>query len=301
MCFKAFNQDSLKLMKTLESESIDIICIDPPYKYLKNQKLETDFNELEFFTEAKRLLTKDGFIIMFGRGTSFYRMNCILDDLGFIFKEEIIWDKGYTSSPMGALSRTHEIVVIFGLGKAKIRESRIPYTEQKHLNFEGILQDIKRIKSAVNNPDSLKHLENYVNLGKVSYSENKRQGSGVTITGALFEQDRGVKTLQAITTGLKEKSIIKLNREHYGTIHPTQKPPRLIERLLALCLPNKPKKEIVVADFFGGSFSTAEAVYNLGCNSIICEMDKEYFDLGNQRINKLLRSNKNNQIQLFNN
>ena len=98
-------EDNEKLMSRLKDESIDIICIDPPYKYLKNQKLEVDFDELKFFTEAKRVLTKDGFIIMFGRGISFYRMSCILSDLGFTFKEEIIWDKTQCSSPLMSLSR----------------------------------------------------------------------------------------------------------------------------------------------------------------------------------------------------
>jgi len=74
---KITNECNTLLMQRSESESIDIICIDPPYKYLKNQKLEVDFDEIKFFTEAKRILTKDGFIIMFGRGVSFYRMNCI--------------------------------------------------------------------------------------------------------------------------------------------------------------------------------------------------------------------------------
>jgi len=74
---------------------------------------------------------------------------------------------------------------------------------------------------------------------------------------------------------MNEKSIIKQNRDHYTSIHPTQKPVRLLERLLMLCVPNKPKQEITVADFFGGSFSTMEAAYNLGLNGISCEIDEE--------------------------
>ena len=79
--------DNLEIMKTLSNESIDIICIDPPYLYLKNQKLERPFDEPKFFEECRRLLTKKGFIVMFGRGESFYRWNTLLADWGFIFKE----------------------------------------------------------------------------------------------------------------------------------------------------------------------------------------------------------------------
>ena len=38
-------EDNEKLMSRLKDESVDIICIDPPYLYLKNQKLEREFDE----------------------------------------------------------------------------------------------------------------------------------------------------------------------------------------------------------------------------------------------------------------
>lgn len=60
-----------------------------------------------------------------------------------------------------------------------------------------------------------------------------------------------------------------------------------------LCLPLKNKK-IVIADFFGGSFSCMEAVYNLSIEKteiefegIVCELDKEYFQSGDKRIKNL--------------
>lgn len=55
---KMYNADNLEVMATLADESIDVICIDPPYLYLKNQKLERPFDEPKFFAECKRLLTK---------------------------------------------------------------------------------------------------------------------------------------------------------------------------------------------------------------------------------------------------
>ncbi|MDR0754158.1 MAG: hypothetical protein LBF04_02095 [Prevotellaceae bacterium] len=100
--------DCLDLIKQIPDSSIDSIITDPPYLYLKNQKLDRPFDEQQFFGEAKRVLKKDGFIVLFGRGTSFYRWNTRLADLGFTFKEEIIWNKVYNSSPLMAMSRVHE-------------------------------------------------------------------------------------------------------------------------------------------------------------------------------------------------
>ena len=87
---------------------------------------------------------------------------------------------------------------------------------------------------------------------------------------------------------MRESSIIKVYYERFNRIHPTQKPVRLLERLLALVIPkDKPRNEVVVADFFAGSMSCMEAVHNMGMKGIATEIDQEYFEKGKQRIDKL--------------
>lgn len=292
-----FNEDNLQVMKRLSYESIDVICIDPPYLYLKNQKLERPFDELKFFSECKRLLTKNGFIVMFGRGESFYRWNSILSNLQFKFKEEIVWDKRYTSSPVMNLSRVHENVSIFAKDSGVINLCKVPYIECK-TDYNSIHQDLKRIKSGLNNPKSLIELLDYVEKGTVTFTDGKKQNYTTTLQSNLKTQDRAVKTIQTITEGLREKTIISIGRDHYSTIHPTQKPVRLIERLLALVIPkDKPREETVIADFFGGSMSCMEAVYNMEMRGIATEIDKQYFDDGKKRIDNL----QPKQPELFDN
>lgn len=331
-----YNEDNLEVMKRLPNESIDVICIDPPYLYLKNQKLERPFDEPKFFEECKRLLTKNGFIIMFGRGTSFYRWNTILDDFGFTFKEEIIWNKSHCTSPLMRLSRVHETISIFTKGKGTINKVKVPYLEMKSHDLDSVIEDVKRMKSILKNTKSLdavlSFLENNYsekNLKKVhkhvvcqskqinnidrsvSVMQSINQGLNEksiirthradcdTFTKFKVNADkrqtgdRCANAMQSIYFGLNEKSIIKQVRDHYSAIHPTQKPVRLLERLLALVTPkDKEAKDIVVADFFGGSFSTMEAVNNMGMKGISSEIDKEYFDLGKERIEKLNKQQK---------
>ena len=38
-----YNADNLEIMATLPDESIDVVCIDPPYLYLKKPKAGTPF------------------------------------------------------------------------------------------------------------------------------------------------------------------------------------------------------------------------------------------------------------------
>lgn len=294
MIKKLFNEDNIKVMATLPDESIDVICIDPPYLYLKNQKLERAFDETKFFAECKRLLTKNGFIVMFGRGTSFYRWNTILDGLGFTFKEEIIWDKKMTSSPVSYISRVHESISIFCKGSVGINKGiRVKYISQKEFDFKSIVSDIKRIKSALNNTVDFDELLAFVTKSEVRQRVNlKSSGSRTTVQTDLKLQSQSLKTAQSIINGMREKSIIQVLRDHYSAIHPTQKPVTLIVRILKLVIPKKIK--IVVADFFAGSFSCGEAVDELQKEMpeiefefIGCEIDKEYFDDGKTRMEKL--------------
>lgn len=280
-CLEIYHADNAVVMPLLSDESIDIICIDPPYLYLKGQKLERPFDEQKFFTQCKRLLKKDGFIIMFGRGESFYRWNTILSSLGFVFKEEVIWDKIRNSIPGAPLMRTHEQVSIHTKKNGKINRVRVPYLEQKIEDFASISQDIDRIKSALKT-NEFDELKKYVETGVVEYTDKKFQRF---YKNGFTERSRAVATFKTIQNGMVEKSVIRLGREHFNTLHPTQKPVRLIERLLALCIPER--ENVVVADFFAGSMSTMEAVYNMRLKGIAVEIDEEYFEDGKKRLMSL--------------
>ena len=368
-----YNANNLEVMATLPNESIDVICIDPPYLYLKNQKLERPFDEQSFFTECKRLLTKKGFIVMFGRGTSFYRWNTVLDGLGFVFKEEVIWNKSYVSIPLMPISRIHETVSILTKKEGNINKVKVPYLEMKGHDIDSIVTDIKRMKSALKNTKSLNAVLEFLENNKVptdkdnvistsissviktqdrcasvmagiqnglneksiirtdrhncetftKYNtiatqdkqtgdrcvdvmqsiqfglneksiirtdEGKEHTSRIITSGSTNDRDRCVNVMQSIQFGFNEKTIIKQARDHYNTIHPTQKPVRLLERLLALVIPkDKPRNEIVVADFFAGSMSCMEAVHNMGMKGIATEIDQEYFQAGKQRIENLTK------------
>ena len=286
-----YNADNLEVMATLADESIDVICIDPPYLYLKNQKLERPFDEPKFFAECKRLLTKKGFIVMFGRGTSFYRWNTILDDLGFVFKEEVIWDKGRTTAPTLPIGRRHETVAIFTKKNGVINKSKIPYIERKKHNIDSLILDIKAISNALKNKDKLKKIQEFLegNTSIVYMNKMKKINHRVSLKNEIREPDKLLLRVKSIEQGVLEESmmIVSLDAPCY-TIHPTQKPVRLLERLLALVIPkDKPRNEIVVADFFAGSMSCMEAVHNMGMRGIATEIDEEYFEKGKQRIESL--------------
>ena len=269
-------------------------------------------------------------MVLFGRGTSFYRWNTILSELDFYFKEEVIWNKSYITSPLLPLLRVHETISIHSVGKGKINRCKVPYIEAKCNDIDSILSDIKRLRNVLHNPTSLKEVENFLLNNTASYKENKKHGYHATAqTGFMGEDrcaavsramtngctersiirtdlyknnksnknnlhgdmmigDRACNVMSSIEVGTSEKSIIKQVRDHYSAIHPTQKPVRLIERLLALVT----QPGDVVLDPFSGSCSTAVACINTNREYIGFEIDKEYYEAGIKRLNDILAEPK---------
>lgn len=274
------NQDCLEGIKNIPDGSIDVILTDPPYLYLKNQKLERVFDEVALFTEWKRVLKKGGFIVLFGRGTSFYRWNTRLADMGFEFKEEIVWNKSMGTSPLSKLCRIHETIAILSNGPSSINKVKVPYLEAKEHNLSKIAVDINRIVSTLDNPQSIKFLKDFIDGSRSDMELNTRFTKHRVTSDIRKSGSREVNTLASIVNGITEKSIIHIIREHYNTIHPTQKPVRLLERLLALVS----KEGDIVLDCFSGSGSTAAACINTQRKFIGFEIDEEYYKQSVERL-----------------
>lgn len=249
--------------------------------------MERPFNERELFSEFKRVLKPTGFVVLFGRGTSFYRWNTILADLGFEFKEEIVWNKRRTSSPVGAIGRVHESISIYTKNSGVINKVIIDYSEAKGYDLDKIETDLKRLGGLFNKGKAFdKVCEGLRKIERGEDYSNGNRGNGHRITCQSSLKNRCVSTytINSMINGVKEQSIITDASSHYGNIHPTQKPVRLLERLLALTT----QPGDVVLDTFCGSCSTAVACVNTGRKFIGFEIDSEYYEAGTKRLNEAL-------------
>ena len=305
--------------ETISKVQANHILTDPPYLYIKTHDFDKEFDEQLLFEQAKRMLPDNGFIALFGRGTSFYRWNTRLANLGFVFKEEIVWDKLLTTAPCLALSRVHETISIHTKKAGKIKRSKVPYVEQKQYNIGSIINDIKRISRACKSETGLNHIIDFLQ-GGLLYKHNGVDKNCVTLqpgvkrsdratdtinsikngmrersilyypannkrTGTVVQKDfqakdRAVCTIEAINAGMREKSIIETTSVHYDMQHPTEKPVRLAERILALIS----NEGDTIYDPFMGSGSFGVACINTGRKYIGSEMKKEYFNIACKRI-----------------
>ena len=313
-----YNEDCQEGIKRIPDTSIDCILTDPPYLYLKGQKLDRSFDKRALFLEFARVLKPKGFIVLFGRGTSFYRWNTLLDkvrmyngEYGYLyefngksffndievgsealkaplfqFKEEIIWNKRRTSSPVLPLARVHETISIHTIS-GSINKSIINYGEAKAFRLDKITEELKRLGTALNKgPQFHKIVENLKKKNETgTYSDGVGHvGYATSFSSPYFKRHINTYVVESMLNGVREQSIIEENRTHLGQIHPTQKPVRLLERLLALTT----QPGDVVLDPFSGSCSTAIACVNTNREYIGFEIDKEYYEAGTKRLNDVL-------------
>lgn len=282
-----YNEDCINGLSRIPDNSVDCILTDPPYMYLKGQKLERPFDEDKLFAEFDRIVKPTGFVVLFGRGESFYRWNTKLIGLGFKFKEEVIWDKVKISSPTTQIARFHETISLLSK-KGSINVCRVPYTEMKKYDIKHIITDVKSIKSALNNPLGLNKLHEFLDDNRNNYSggsnpifrydrERKVRFEATFQKRKSKDRYRPIGPLSSIEFGCKERSIITISKDaNSKTIHPTQKPVRLMERLLALTT----KQGDLVLDPFCGSCPVGIACVKTGRDFIGWEIDNEYYNGG---------------------
>lgn len=274
--YKIYNCDCIEFMQDMvnQGKKVDCIITDPPYLYL-NHKLDRQFNEELFFELAGKITDK---LVFFGRGDSFYKWNLLAKEQGFEFKEEIIWNKKQITSPFLKLARVHETISVRMKKGNSINKIKIDVLRNALNNndFEPILYDLKRIISGLKNNNNIK---DYIEKGIRILRQGKNKYS---ITANKFKKDVdiGVETTIKYEKGCNLSSIITENREHYKMEHPTQKPYRLMEKLILLAT----NENDTILDPFMGSGSTGIACLFKNRNFIGCEIDKEYFEIAESRI-----------------
>lgn len=137
--------DAVSWLKTLESESVDLVVTDPPYESLekhrkigtttrlKNSKASSNkwfqifpnsrFEEL--LSEIYRVLKKNShFYLLCDQETAFI-IKPIAEAMGFKFWKPIVWDK--VKIGMGYHYRArYEFILFFEKGKRKLNDLSIP-------------------------------------------------------------------------------------------------------------------------------------------------------------------------------
>ncbi len=249
---KLYQYDAIKFLRTLGSETVDLIFADPPYNIHKAEwdtfSSQREYVEwsMEWIREAYRVLKKTGSLYICGFSEILAGLKWASSNL-FRGCKWLVWfyrNKGNLGNDWG---RSHESILhlrksrdfIFNIDKV-----RIPYNEHT-LKYPARKQ------------------------AETSQFSNGKKKDYEWIPNPLGAKPKDVLEIPTISNGSWEK-----------TVHKTQKPVELLRKII-LCSSNE---NSLILDPFGGSGTTYAVAEAYGRKWIGTELEKEYCEIIRDRI-----------------
>lgn len=289
--YTLYHGDCLELLPMLEKESFDLVIADPPYFKVINEKwdyqwrTENDYINwcVKWFSEVYRVLRYGGTFYLFG----YFRILALLVqkllELGFDLRQQIILNKGI-KAVAGRATKNYKMF-------PNVTES-ILFLTKKNITYSRQL---------------LKEKQRLVELTAKKINEAlgvKSNGGGMW---SIYTGDNICEQFPTEELWYKLKNILNFDLPYYKIaqtfnpqmgltdvwddidfykekrIHPTQKPYKLIERLVL----TSSNENDNVLDPFAGSGVVGTVCNNLNRHFVLIEKDSDYYNIIKQNIGKV--------------
>jgi len=275
-----YKGNCVEVLKKIETNTIDLVYLDPPFFTQKEHSLKNKDNSKEYkfddkwssigdyieliknsITECKRILNKTGSIFLHCDKTASHYIRVAMDEVFGMdnFQSEIIWNyKRWSNSKKGLLN-SHQVIYFYSK-TSDFKFNQIYKDYSPTTNIDQILQDRERDEN-----------------GKSVY---KKDENGNII---LAKEKKGVPLSDVW-------DIPYLNpkaKERVG--YPTQKPVSLLQQIINLCT----NEGDLVLDPFCGSGTTCVAAKSLNRKYIGIDLSEDAVQLTNDRLEKLVISDSN--------
>lgn len=245
--------DSLKILKLVKDKSVDLIFADPPYNIGKDFGNNID----KWETKASYLDWCKSWIIECMR---------ILKDNGTMYfmtaTQFMPYLDVFASENYNVLSR-----IVWSYDSSGVQPKKI---------FGSLYEPILMINKSDKNPytfnsnDILIETKTGAKRGLIDYRKNPPQPYNTTkIPGNVWEFSR-----------------VRFKMDEYEN-HPTQKPEKLLERIIK----TSSNEGDIVLDPFAGSFTTVAVADRLNRRGIGIELNPEYYKIGLRRLGLTMEFN----------
>lgn len=275
-----YSGDCLQVLKSPEVPEMDLVVADPPYwkvigeKWDYQWRTETDYIEWsrKWMTAVYNKLRIGGTFYLFGYFRMLALLLPVLKDIGFSLRQQIIVDKGMKAIA-GRATKNYKMFpcvtesVLF-LTKSNIEFSRnILKTRQKELGISA--KEINERLGVKSNGGGMWSIYTGKNICE-QFPTRELWRKLQEILEFDFPYDKIVQTFNP----QMGYSDVWTDIDFYAEkrYHPTQKPIKLIERLIQTSSNSGDK----VLDPFGGSGSTMISAEHLDRESYTIEMDATY-------------------------
>lgn len=294
-----YNDDCMKIMPTIKSDSIDLILCDPPYGTIKGLDIngwkntnkttwDTILPTQDLFKEYERILRPQGTLILFSQEPYTHKIRSI-NYPNLIFNYPLYWIKNHFANPLNSKKAPVHYVEDLSVFRKqydtnivnplrKYAQKILTYTHETPKSIERefksrCFEHFFRIKSkefSLPTPVNYQKLTEHYHLndmnGYLTYTEMKNIHQNFLPIFNLNDQ----------------KIMPDMLQFHKPTkrFHPTQKPIDLLKYLINTYT----NEEMTVLDNTMGSGSTGVAAKLLNRNFIGIELDQKYFQIAKQRI-----------------
>jgi site-specific DNA-methyltransferase (adenine-specific) len=239
-----YNADCFDILKTLDDNSGDLVCVDPPYGTTTIAWDQTlDFERM--WQELERICKPKANIIIFGSQP--FTSLVICSKIKW-FRHELVWNKNKCGSP--------------GLSKyrpQKVHENVMIFSKESGGTYNPIMEEGDPYKRESKDPNGY--------------------GKGINSHGYGFKE----KFMGGTNSGTRyPKSILHASRNFSAqqTVHPTQKPTNILNWLIM----TYSNVGDTVLDFTMGGGACGVSAKLTGRNFIGVEKEKKYFDIAELRI-----------------
>ena len=265
---KIINGDSLKELKKIPSETFDLIFADPPYNLqLKNELSRPDRSKvkavddkwdkfesfksydeftIDWLTECRRILKKNGAIWIIGSYHNIFRVGYIVQDLGFWILNDVIWNKNNPMPNFRGTRFTNAHETLIWASKNEKSKYTFNYQSLKCLNDDlqmrstwnlPICSGKERLKSngvkihSTQKPESLLHRIILASSNKNDFVLDPFLGSGTTAVVSkklgrnYFGIEKEKNYFDAANKRLKNTKIIE--NEYLDTLENNRTKPRI--------------------------------------------------------------------------
>ncbi|RLD19789.1 MAG: hypothetical protein DRI69_07625 [Bacteroidetes bacterium] len=301
--------DCLELLSEIETESIDLMILDPPYYRIDSSHWDRQWETFEEYLiwieeiaiEAKRVLKANGSLYVFGDDHRIAYIQVRLDK-HFSFLNHLIWYKRNNQSIKGAMnSRRYACVSERVLFYEQTSESGLPATGLQEIHgtkdcFSSIKEYIRGEYQKVMEANGFKTKAEYdAYLNEITdtksvvtrhyfadsqycfptlelYGKLRKTGFFVRNYEDLRRDYEDLRRVFTPIRGMYEVFDIPIIGGSENLPHPTQKPSRLIEKLIT----NSSNEGDLICDPFLGSGTTLAACRKTNRSCIGFEISDEW-------------------------
>jgi site-specific DNA-methyltransferase (adenine-specific) len=315
MNIELYNGDCLELMKNIPDGSVDLVLTDPPYGTMMGQgnspaakslgldncEWDKELPTEKVFDELSRVLRPNGKAVLFSQEP--YTSELITTALPSLpFSYRAIWLKNTTGNPLkcnkAMIGKFEDICIFSKIVREETEAHPLRLIFEKELKKSG---KTKREAIALFGSTASHYFTSGIQF-RLPTEENfklLKDNGFISLDfeyckkiNADFLQERYSKIKEETPSvfnlwqgGKSKSNVLEYAKDNDG-YHPTQKPVKLLEDLIQ----TYSNAGNTVLDFTMGSGSTGVACANTGRNFIGIELNKEYFNIAESRINEALFS-----------